>query len=232
MKSLLVFLITFFYSALLYGSENACDYAGSNLDFVKTQTERAIEAENLNQSRYFAYKALNAIEKSKQQLEDCGCEYAYKSILESLDNLKKATRVNSLTGTRILLNRALDNTMGSLDALEQHDELHKSRYASDVLAMNTKADNDRKLNAIRPAGLALEKKIDQFLEAYRASLDKVVQSVNCKEAYAYARKVYENCEEQLLNANLTEGKKYYNLKTKEITAEALKELEVCKDQRK
>ncbi|MGB5236847.1 MAG: hypothetical protein WBM43_01680 [Flavobacteriaceae bacterium] len=231
MKSLTTFLIIFTFSTVLSASDNACDYAGSNIDFIKSQTERALAAENLNQTRYFAYKALNAIEKSKQQLEECGCEYAFKNILEGLDNLKKATRVNSLASTRILLNRALENTIGSLEALEQHDELHRSRYASDVLAMNTKESNNQRLNAIQPVGPALEKKIDQFLEDYRISLNKVVQSVNCREAYAYARKVYEHCEDQLLNAKLTEAKKYYNLKTKEITAEALKELEPCREVR-
>lgn len=229
MKVPSAFIVFFLYSGLIFASDNACDYAGSNIDFVRSQTEKAIAAESVNQSRYFAYKALNAIEKSMAQLEECGCEYAFKNILEGLDNLKKATRVSSLLGTRILLKRALENTMGSLDALEQHDELHKSAYASDILALNTKKTEELKLNSMQPQGSALEKKIDQFLEAYRTSLNRVVNSVNCKEAYAYAKKVYEHCEAQLLNGKLTEAKKYYNLKTKEITAEALKELEQCTD---
>ena len=207
MKSLSAFLVIFTFSTVISAADNACDYAGSNIDYIKSQTEKALAAENLNQTRYFAYKALNAIEKSKQQLEECGCEYAFKSILEGLENLKKATRVSSLAGTRILLNRALENTMGSLDALEQHDELHRSKYASDVLAMNTKEINTQRLNALQPSGPVLEKKIDKFLEAYKTSLNKVVQSVDCREAYEYARKVYEHCEDQLLNVKLTEAKK-------------------------
>lgn len=227
MKALTAFILLISLPGLIFATDNACDYASSNIGFVKTQTERAIAAEDVNQSRYFAYKALNAIEKSKDQLKECGCEYAYKNIVEGLDNLKKATRVTSLQGTRILLKRALDNTLGSLDALEQHEELHKSKYASDVLAMNTRTSEQNRLKALQPQGKALENKIDQFLEDYRLSLDKVVKSVECKEAYAYAIKVYEHCEQQLLNGDLTEAKKYYNLKTQEITAEALKELENC-----
>lgn len=199
------------------------------MGFVKSQTEKAMAAKDLNQSRYYAYKALNAIEKTREQLIECGCEYASKSILEGLDNLKKATRVSSLQGTRIFLSRALDNTMGSIDALEQHDELHQSAYASDVLALNTKSSEEEKLKSIKPTGKALENKIDQFLLDYKNSLERVVKSLDCKEAYAYARKVYEHCEQQLLNAKLTEAKKYYNLRTKEITAEALGELKNCSD---
>ena len=229
MKALTAFILILSLPGLIFATDNACDYAGSNIGFVKSQTERALAAEDVNQSRYFAYKALNAIEKTKEQLKSCGCEYAYKSILEGLDNLKKATRVKSLQGTRILLERALDNTIGSLEALEEHDELHQSKYASDVLAMNTVESEKNRLKALQPQGQALENKIDQFLEDYRISLHKVVQSVDCKEAYAYAKKVYEHCEQQLLNVDLTEAKKYYNLKTQEITAEALKELENCSD---
>ena len=145
MKARVAFLLVYFSLSVVFATDNACSYASSNIGFVKTQTLKAIEAEDLNQTRYFAYKALNAIEKSKDQLKECGCEYAYKNILAGLDNLKKATRVSSLQGTRILLRRALENTMGSLDALEQHDELHKSPYASDVLAMNTKTARDMRL---------------------------------------------------------------------------------------
>ena len=227
MKTLVVLLPCLLFSIFSLASSKACDYAGSNLGFVKSQTEKAIAAEDLNQSRYHAYKALNAIEKSRAQLEECGCEYANKSIEEGLDNLKKATRVSSLEGTRIFLNRALDNTMGSLDALEQHDELHESAYASDVLALNTKSSEEAKLKSIQPTGKALEDKIDEFLMDYKTSLDRMIKSLDCKEAHAYASKVFDHCEQQLLNANLTEAKKYYNLRTKEITAEALKELGQC-----
>ncbi len=227
MKALTSFILLISLPSLIFATDNACDYAGSNIGFVKTQTEKALVAEDVNQSRYFAYKALNAIEKSRDQIKQCGCEYAYKSIIEGLDNLKMATRVKSLQGTRILLKRALDNTIGSLDALEEHDELHESKYSSDVLAMNTRTAKEDRLKALQPQGKALENKIDQFLEDYRLSLEKVVKSVNCKEAYAYATKVYEHCEQQLLNGKLTEAKKYYNLKTQEITAEALRELENC-----
>ena len=227
MKAPLAFIVLILYSLTLSASSKACEYAGSNIGFVKSQTEKALAAEDLNKSRYYAYKALNAIEKSRQQLEECGCEYAKKSILESLDNLKRATRVSSLRGTRILLNRALENTLGSLEALEQHEELHRSQYASDVLALNTKASEEDRLKLKQPTGPALEKKIDQFLEAYRNSLDNLVKSLDCKEANAYAKKVYEHCEQQLLSGKLTEAKKYYNLRTQQITAEALKELENC-----
>jgi hypothetical protein len=210
-----------------HAENKACEYAGSNIGYIKTQTLKAIAAEDLNSSRYFAYKALNAIEKSRKQFEACNCDYANKNIFESQDNLKKATRVSSLNGTRVLLKRALENALGSLEALEKHEELHGSRYASDVLALNTITSEKEKLGMKQPEGSALRKQIDQSLENYKNSLDEVVRSVECRDAYAFAHRIFRHCEEELLKADLTEAKKYYNLRTKQITAEALDRLKKC-----
>jgi hypothetical protein len=212
-----------------FDDKKACDYAGSNVGYVKTQTQKALEARDINISRFYAYKAVNAIEKSKNQFEDCGCKSAAKSIYKGLDHLKLATRVSSLDGTRILLKRALENTLSSLDELKEHDTLHNSEYANDLLAMNTKKTEEDKLRMKQPQGKLLEEKIDRSLLNFQNSLEEVVVSVECKEAYDFASKIFKHCEQQLLKPDLTEAKKYYNLRTKEITAAALAKLEHCKN---
>lgn len=222
---LTLFLLAFFLFSSFKPNE-ACRYVGSNLGFVLAQTEKAIAINDINKARFFAYKALNAIEKSRGQLDECGCDYALKSMEEGLDNLKKATRATTLNGTRILLNRALDNTMGSLEALEKH-ELHNSKFASDVLVMNTVEANNAKNSIKRLDTKSLHKKIDDSLLKYEQSLNKIVHTVNCKEALAFAHKVFTHCEAQLLKPDLSEGKKYYNLRTKEITAKAIERLKPC-----
>lgn len=231
MKGLIVSLfLSLLFCSFTYPTSTACDYAGSNISYIQSQTQKAIEAEKINVSHYFAYKALNAIEKSKEQFEACGCEHAEKSISESLDNLKKATKVTSITSTRILLERALENTMGSLEALEEHEETHISDYATDVLTMNT-TDVYPKNKVKKPIeGKVLEQKIDAALISYQKSLNKVVETVNCAEAHAYALKIFEHCELELLKPNLTAGKRYYNLRTKEITARALSKLKSCPEE--
>ncbi len=227
MKPYLLWCILFLCTISAKAYTEACAYAGSNIGYIKTQTQKAIDAADLNSSRYFAYKALNAIEKSRKQLEACNCDYANKSIFESLDNLKKATRVSSLNGTKILLKRALEHVLGSLEALEEHDELHGSQYASDVLAVNTSAANKAKLGMKQPEGQALRKTIDQSLADYKNSLDEVVKTVDCKDAYAFAHRIFRHCEAELLKEDLTEAKKYYNLRTKQITEQALEKLKKC-----
>ncbi len=210
-----------------FKTSKACEYAGSNIGYIQTQTEKAIATEDINMSKYFAYKALNAIVKSKSQLEDCGCEHATDLILDSSQNLKNATKASTVQSARILLKRALDNALGSLEALEQHDS-HNSRYGNDILAMNTKSSIAAQKNSYKIMdNKTLENKIDVSLARFKESLDKVVSSVECKEALAFTQNIYNISEQQLFKPNLSEGKKYYNLKTKEIAAKALERLQGC-----
>ena len=223
--SIHIVVLVFLFSS--FKVDKACEYAGSNINYVKTQTEKAIAVDDINQARYFAYKALNAIEKSKNQLMECGCEYATDNITEGFSNLKLATKATSLNSTRILLKRALENTLGGLESLAEH-ELHDSKYGSNLLAMNTVVAKKEKMAMKKPGKKEFERKIDISLEKYQESLNKIVNSVECNEARAFAENIYLHCEQQLLLPNLTEGKKYYNLKTKDITAAALEKLNDCK----
>ena len=199
----------------------ACEYAGSNINYVRKLTEKAITVNDINKARFFAYKALNAIEKSKKQLNQCGCDYAEKNIEEGLSNLKRALKATTLNGAKILLNRALENTLRGLEALNKH-ELHDSKFTSDMLAMNTGEIALKRFDI-----KSLHERIDESLLSYKKSLNIIVNTVNCKEARAYVDKVFNDCEVQLLKPNLSEGKKYYNLRTKEIAADAIKRLGDC-----
>ncbi len=205
----------------------ACAYAESNMGYIMSQTQKALDQNDINKARFFTYRAINALEKSKEQFKDCGCDYAAAIIDESNENLIMATKVNSLSSAKILLNKSLENTLEGIETLEKHESHNNSRYASNMLAMNTKIVVKEELVLKAPDKKTLYTIVDRSLIKYETSLNKIVNTVNCKEARAYANKIYSHCEQQLLMPNLTEGKKYYNLRTKEITAKALKAIGDC-----
>lgn len=205
----------------------SCKYANSNIGYVKSEIEAALGMTDLQLSRFHTFKAINAIEKSKNDLEECGCEYAIDNITEGSDHLKLATKTTTIASTNILLNKALKETIATLESLNEHDS-HGSNYGNDVLSLNTvKLNNESKNTYEPPSEILLRKKVDSSLVNYRKSLENMVKTVNCTEARAFATRVYEHCEQQLLKPNLSEGKKYYNLKTKEITKKALDQLSEC-----
>lgn len=182
--------------------------------------------DDLQLMRFHIYKALDAIAKTKLQLEDCACEDASERIIEVSEFLKSATKTTSLAATRILLQRAFQNAGEGLEALYEHEQ-HESPYGTDHLTVNTTDMKTGQNLALPPDEKMLKQKIDSSLTKYRASLQKVVNTVNCKEARAFATRIYEHCEQQLLHNNLSEGKKYYNLRTKEIAGKALEQLGAC-----
>lgn len=212
-----------------YAPSEACGYAGSNMNYVKARTEEALATQDINKSRFYIYKAIKVIQTSTSRFEDCGCEDAEINIEESLINLKAATRSTSLNGTRILLQEALEQIEDALDALEQH-KMHDTSFSSKDFAMNVTEDTRSKSTKPKEKLLKTElyERIDLSLANYQKSVDRVVNSVNCVEARAFVNNIYIHCEQQLLRSDLSEGKKYYNLKTKEITAEALARIGDCK----
>ncbi|SHJ25001.1 hypothetical protein [Pseudozobellia thermophila] len=206
----------------------SCEYANSNIGYVKTEIEKALSMTDLQLARFHTYKAINAIEKSKKELKNCGCEYAIENINEGTEHLKLATKTSNLASTAIFLKKALNEASETIGALKNHDK-HVSPYGNDVLVLNTVNLKDKKAHQTYTPyrEKALKQKVDSALVAYRKSLEHVISTVDCREAKAYADRIYEDCEQQLLKPHLSEGRKYYNLRTKEITAEALEMLGEC-----
>ncbi|MDP5060331.1 MAG: hypothetical protein NWP64_00280 [Maribacter sp.] len=225
-KNIFFFCAIALLSLSSFSSNVECEYANSNMGYAKSQINAALQTQDINQARFYAYKALSALEKSKNQLNVCGCKYAKESMLENIEVLSLATKSTTLEGTINYLNASIELTNNTILVLESHDT-HESAYASDALSVNTNSTS--KTTAISKVSYnkSLFETIDISLEKYRISLDKVVESVNCKDATAFARRIHDECEAQLLKPNISEGSKYYNLRTKEITQEALNKIGNC-----
>ena len=203
-----------------------CEYANSNMGFAKSQISAALLTDDINQARFYAYKAVNALEKSKNQLKVCGCTFAKESMNENLDTLVLATKSTTLEGTRTYLDKSIELINNTMFVLDSHDS-HNSTYANDVLSMNTNTASKTVINTKNSKSLSLNDKIDLSLAKYKVSLEKVVATINCKDAKAFAQRIFDECENELLKPNLTEGSKYYNLRTKEITQNALNKIGDC-----
>ncbi len=203
-----------------------CEYAESTIGIAKSNTEKAIDVDDINQARYYAYKALNAIEKSKKQLEICGCTYAKEDLEEGLNNLILATKATTLDATHELLLKSLDYTLEGLNALTYHD-FHENNQNKDIAMASTPSSTTETELPVSTKRNSINDIIDNSLEKYRLSLDNVVKTVDCKEAYNFTKKIVEQCEKQLLRNDLSDGKKYYYLRTKDITAKALARIGNC-----
>ena len=225
----LYFVLSFLTISLLssFKTSEACEYAGSNIGYVKTQTQLALKENDLNKSKYFTYKAIKATYKLKEQLDECGCEQAAINIEESQYHLKKAAKESTTPGIKLLLTAAYDKLAASLEAIEKH-HLHGNSEISKNFVINSLENREKiELPIFHLDNEAMQVIIDDSLIPFEESLQKVVDSVDCKSARAFAQRIFQNCEQALLQSDISERKKYYNLKTQEITANALRDLGNC-----
>lgn len=225
----LYFVLSFLAIGLLssFNTSEACAYAGSNIGYVKAQTQLALNENDINKSKYFTYKAIKAIYKLKKQLDECGCEQAAINIEESQFSLKEAAKEASFQGIKPHLTEAYDKLSASLEAIERH-HLHGNSEIVENFTLSSLENREKiELPVFRLENDAMKVIIDDSLIPFENSLQKVVDSVDCISARALATRIYQNCEQNLLQAGISERKKYYNLKTQEITANALKEIGEC-----
>ena len=206
---------------------NACQYASSNLEYIKSKIQEAVLAKDLNMSKYHAYKALNGIEKTRENFLDCGCEGAIESLENTLLHLKSATTSSAFKKSKINLHKALETTIIGINVLKEFEQQTSSEYGSNVLVLNTTDVVDFKDSMLLTHGSTVKKQVHQCLLGFESSLEKVVSDVDCKDARRFITNIYEESRLILLNTELSQHKKEYHQRVKTLTEEALQNLKDC-----
>ena len=209
-------------------SANACEYANSNMEYIKDQTETAISANELQITKYYAYKAINGIEKTRSNFEACGCQEAISSLDNVLDNLKEATKAETHPSSKEALQKALKNTLKGIKELQDFGLSVTDVYGDSMLVLNTKEVMEAQGGILLPEGKLLEQQIHNGLTDFEISINKIVNELECAEAKRFIKKTYDNASITLLNTDLTKPKKIYHQRVKTITQNALVKLKNCK----
>src|SRR5690606_19168342 len=120
------------------GLPHACEYADSNLLYIRDKIKEALVAGDLNMTRYHTYKALNGIAKNRANLLDCGCKASLERMDHAHAELKEAARSGTLGESIPLLKKALENTSLGRAHLREFAWEKASPYGMALLYMNTR----------------------------------------------------------------------------------------------
>jgi hypothetical protein len=208
-------------------SANACEYANSNLEYIKSKIEDAVVAKDFGMAKYHAYKALNGIEKTRSNFLDCGCEGTIESLENVLTELKIATKTDSFKTSKKSLHLALENTMIGIKVLRVYEQENTSVYSNSMLVMNTKEALDNQNGMFLTHDGAVKQQVHNCLLGFESSLEKVVKEVDCNEARRFVNNIYEESRLILLNTELSPHKKEYHQRVKTLTQDALTQLDDC-----
>lgn len=220
-------LLLFFHWSSIAGTTPSCEYANTNIDFVKTQTQTALAANDLQLVKLFTNNALEVIDQTKTDFIDCGCTEANTYINSIEKNLKQVAGTTELETSRIFLRAALQNARFSIQLLRKHEEQNSSYYGDDVLVMNTKAVLKQQGGVVVPIGKARLEMIDKSIAEFRQSIADVVAHVECKDAFVFVTKLHKNAKKDLEDVSLSENEIFYHQKVRDITYEALLKLNGC-----
>lgn len=212
-----------------FAPPNACEYASTNLEYIKSRIQGAMEADDLNMVRYNAYKALNGIEKTRINFEDCGCTATMDRMEQVLSQLKTAIKADSLEETKTILGQALENTIVGMEVLRNFNGDNSSPYGADLLYLNTKEIPQGQNWLFRIPEGKIKEQVEESLLDFESSLAKVIVEVDCREARRFISKIYEDSQSVLLNTELSDYKKQYHNRVKTLTMTALQRLGGCRD---
>jgi len=214
MKKKTTFLLLLVTILQLYSfKENtACDLLNSNLGYAIKQATNAENAPTLNTLKHYTYKAVNTLQKLDAKIDDCGCQSAETIIHKGLTLLKNVTQSESISTAKLMLSQAKKDIAVSIDSIKAHSLTNNS---------------EKHVSKTRSQNKLLYAKIDSILVPFEKSMKAIINTDDCKEAYQITQSIFEKSEEKLLNATLTEAKKYYHLRTKEIAKNTMIVLEDC-----
>ncbi|MBT8186192.1 MAG: hypothetical protein HKP38_05250 [Croceitalea sp.] len=210
-----------------FATYNACVFANTNTEYIKNQTQLALKAEDLKMVRYFAYKALNNVAQAKTNYKECGCEKAIKFIDIAKKNLRDATHAENIADAQPYLEAAKKSIIKSITVIKAFEAELEGVYDDNILVLNTKEVLKEQGGVLVPPGKKLEDSINESLSTFEKSLKMVVSHVDCTDAFSFISRIHEKTKRELKNETLTDAKIYYHHRIKDITYNALLQLDGC-----
>lgn len=151
--SLAFVLSSFFVSA-------ECDNTYSSASYALNHTKKSMSAKNFDHQKYYAYKALEALEKAKKLIESCGCNKAIDPILNGIDNLEKAADPKDFDMGRYYTKKAF----GDIKDLIEELDVYTQSSVQDEIITDDYIDKDKTTQKVLLAELAEIKKKQLKLE--------------------------------------------------------------------
>ncbi|MCF8715102.1 hypothetical protein JM658_09725 [Joostella atrarenae] len=87
MKNPTLILLCFLLSSYAFSQ---CNSAYSQASYALAHTKKSLSSDNFDHQKYYAGRAIDALNKTKSLVESCGCKEAVSPILDALDNLTQA----------------------------------------------------------------------------------------------------------------------------------------------
>ncbi|WP_340074882.1 hypothetical protein [Leptobacterium sp. I13] len=128
MKTIFSFLSIFAICMFANAIEKGCSQAHSPASYVLSHTKKSLDADNFDHQRYYAERALEALEKTKAIISECGCEEALNAIAKGYENLTKASDPEDWDKGRYYVKKAYADSQDLISSLEVCTTLNNNGF--------------------------------------------------------------------------------------------------------
>ncbi len=160
---------------------SSCADGYTSASYGLSHSKKSFKANNFDHQQYYAGRALDALEKTRDLVNSCGCDGALISIAAGIENLEKALDPKDWDMGRYFTKRAiadLYSVLENLDLCSMSEETGVSNPNTDTIATKKtslspeqQAAHIKALEELESAALTEFKELDQTVKKLSALLD-------------------------------------------------------------
>lgn len=234
MKINLLFIVSLLFQINV--SANCAD-AYASASYSLSHTKKSLNANNFDHQQYSASRALEAFEKSKELVENCGCESSMNAILDGIENLESSLEAADWDMGRYYAKRALANAQDLLGFLDMCSSNNPEETTEDPYNVEDEAVEGATMNVLVESETDdLERKID-FQRLAKINISELESAIRelallfeCDKALNIMNSRKDRTEEDLKVESFAATKAHYVSQTVSIHNKALFALLECSKQ--
>lgn len=224
-------------------SQSDCSDSNSDLIYAYSHVKSAYDSNNVTHLKYFSKKSLDAFERTKKNLESCGCDKAYNFAYDAAELLSKVPDSKTFEDGRFYVKRARTIAKDVINELEICTQLNSEDEAlveleneqfklkQQQIELQLK-EEDIKLKMVEREAKELHLKKEQLIRKNELAINANVKTLNeVLDACECDSEVLltEHDKDILLSKDLAEIKAQYLNIVKDLTSNYLKKLSACND---
>lgn len=164
---------TFILTTLLVSAK--CDNTYTSASYALNHAKKSFSSKNFDHQKYYAYKALEALEKAKKLIDICGCDKAVDPILDGIENLEKASDPKDFEMGRYYTKRAFADIQDLINQLDIYTQDNLNTIDNLNVSIDTESVEKKllinELSAIKNQQIILARK-QEILEKRKNDIEE------------------------------------------------------------
>jgi hypothetical protein len=169
------FLLSFTFILTTLWVSAKCDNTYTSASYALNHAKKSISSKNLDHQKYYAYKALEALEKARKLIEICGCDKAVDPILDGIENLEKASDPKDFEMGRYYTKKAFGDIQNLINQLDIYTQGGLATIDTSNVSMDTESADKKllikELSEIKNQQLILARK-QEILEERKKEIEE------------------------------------------------------------